>query len=478
MRHGWSAASFRCSPLSSWVAGLAGVALCLAANGSWARAEPQRASVVHQGTRAGQASHDELRRLPTRQRMASSVSAQRKASAQRSTTSPGKATTRNTIQHARVVPGALHGPSPEARLLEIYRLVGAAKLDDALDRATALVNDVPTFQLAQLTYADLLMARAGPLAGMGAGVGEPRSEAHTERLNQLRDEASRRLTGLRERPPTGALPRQFIELPRVTKHAIAVDASRSRLYLFENATDGPRLIRDYYVSLGRLGMDKTTVGDQRTPLGVYFITNRLEASQLTDFYGTGALPLNYPNEYDRRQGKTGSGIWLHGVPSDSYARSPHSTDGCVALANEDLLRILNEVRPRSTPVVIAQRLEWVKPQDLEAERVLLRSVLEGWRSARVSGDLQRALSFYAPGSAMQASGTTDWARLVQRDISAIRGRPVEIKDLSILTWTDKTPLMVVTFGEVISGERTGPVKRQYWMKENGLWKIFYEGVIG
>src|SRR3989338_9263109 len=61
--------------------------------------------------------------------------------------------------------------------------------------------------------------------------------------------------------------------------------------------------------------------------------------------GVGALPLNYPNEYDKRLGRTGSGIWLHGVPSDSYARSPNSTDGCVVLANPELQTILDQVQP-------------------------------------------------------------------------------------------------------------------------------------
>ncbi len=38
--------------------------------------------------------------------------------------------------------------------------------------------------------------------------------------------------------------------------------------------------------------------------------------------------------------------------------------------------------------------------------------------------------------------------------------------------------MVVTFGEVAENQTTGVIKRQYWTKEDGLWKIFFEGVIG
>ncbi|TAL17986.1 MAG: hypothetical protein EPO01_16360, partial [Aquabacterium sp.] len=368
--------------------------------------------------------------------------------------------------------------SAEARLLEIYRLIGAARSREALDKAAALVADVPNFQLAQLTYADLLTARTSALPNFGA-VPNPQQlqEMQSTRLTQLREEAAQRLHALRERPPAGAIPRQFIELPRSTQHAIAVDASRSRLYLFENQPDGPRLIADHYVSLGRLGVDKTIVGDQRTPLGVYFITNRLDGRQLADFYGTGALPLNYPNEYDRRLGKTGSGIWLHGVPTESYARSPRSTDGCVVLSNEDLNAVIGLVKPRTTPVLIAQKIDWVQQRDIASQRTSLRNVIEGWRSARIVGDVQRTLSFYASLNPANPQDLSERKQQVERDIGSLRGRRTNIKDLSILTWNDKTPLMVVTFGEVIEGERTGPVKRQYWSQESGMWKIFYEGVI-
>ena len=67
---------------------------------------------------------------------------------------------------------------------------------------------------------------------------------------------------------------------------------------------------------------------------------------------------------------------------------------------------------------------------------------------------------------------------MERDVSQSRGKAIELKDLAILGWRDKSDILVVTFGEVAEGQRTGSVKRQYWGKEGGLWKIFYEGVIG
>lgn len=367
--------------------------------------------------------------------------------------------------------------SPEGRLLEVYRLIGTSDLDKALGKAERLAQDVPNFQLAQLVYADLLMARAGPLAAMGA-VPPPLASQAPERLAQLHTEAMRRLTALQERPPAGAIPAQFIELPPSSRHAIAVDASRSRLYLFENGPGGLRLVADHYASIGKLGAEKSVQGDQRTPIGVYYITSRLEPSQLTDFYGAGALPLNYPNEYDRRLGRTGSGIWLHGVPPENYARSPQSTDGCVALANPELKALMERVQPRSTPVVIARSLDWVKPQAIEPERRSVRNLLEGWRVARSSGDVERVMAFYSEQFASGSRDLAQWRKLMEREAQAQKDRRLHLKDLAILGWRDRSDVLVVTFGELNEGQRTGAVKRQYWGKEDGLWKIFYEGVIG
>lgn len=365
----------------------------------------------------------------------------------------------------------------EARLLEIYRLVGSGQTRKALHKAETLVRDVPNFQLAQLVYGDLLAAQTRPLPSMGHAPDDLAAKA-PQRLDQLRMEAERRLQALRDRPPLGALPTQFIELPPTTKHAIAVDASKSRLYLFENGPNGLQLVADHYASIGRLGADKSFEGDQRTPLGVYYITSRLDAKKLTDFYGIGALPLNYPNEYDRRLGKTGSGIWLHGVPSDSYARSPNSTDGCVVLANPELQTILERVQPRSTPVVIARSLQWVTPVKTEPQRRSLHNLIEGWRVARASGDLNRLMSFYSPQFANGTRDLNQWRLTLEKEVTQQRGRALQLKDVAILGWKDKSDILVVTFGEVSDGQRTGAVKRQYWGKEGGLWKIFYEGVIG
>jgi murein L,D-transpeptidase YafK len=367
--------------------------------------------------------------------------------------------------------------SPEARLIEVYRLIRVGDTRQALAKAESLARDVPNFQLAQLVYGDLLLTRRGKLGPLDVAPSELPASAASNWV-QLRHEAAVRLAALTERPPAHAVPRQFIDLPISTRHAIAIDASRSRLYLFENDAQGLRLVADHYVSLGRLGVDKTEQGDQRTPLGVYFITSRLEGRQLKDFYGPGALTLNYPNEYDRRRGKTGGGIWLHGVPPENYARAPQSTDGCVVLANDDLMRLLREVLPRRTPVVITPKLEWVAQSQTERERTAARAMVEQWRQARSRGDLARLMALYSPQFTSGNANLEDWSKALSKELNAAGGRESELKELSILSWRDTSEVLIVTFGEVLKGQRSGPMKRQYWGKEGGQWKIFFEGVIG
>jgi len=96
----------------------------------------------------------------------------------------------------------------------------------------------------------------------------------------------------------------------------------------------------------------------------------------------------------------------------------------------------------------------------------------------MSGDAARVLSYYTPDASAGGKALADWTPLLRTELARMRGRAVQLKELSYLRWTDSADTMVVTFGEVREGQRTGPLKRQYWMRAGGQWKIFFEGVIG
>src|SRR5258708_11690335 len=124
---------------------------------------------------------------------------------------------------------------------------------------------------------------------------------------------------------------------------------RARLYLYQNDSGRPLLVAGYYVRSGKNGPLKVREGDEKTPIGVYHVTARLPQQKLSDFYGSGAFPINYPNEWDRIQGRNGHGIWLHGTPSDTYSRPPRSSNGCVVPANSHLEPLARNLHVGLTP---------------------------------------------------------------------------------------------------------------------------------
>ncbi len=375
---------------------------------------------------------------------------------------------------------AQSGLQAEARLIQIYQLIGQSKTREALKLADALVADHPNFALAQLVHGDLLVAQTQPLKSLG-DVPEATVRAAPGVLTDLREESLLRIKALRDKPAPGLQPANFVRLSPRNKHAIAVDASKARIYLFENTPQGLKLVADYYASVGKMGVEKNIEGDLKTPLGIYYVTNTLDPNSLKDLYGAGALPINYPNPYDLRRGKTGSGIWLHGVPQAQFARAPKATDGCVAVSNPDLQDIVKRVEIRTTPVVILPKLEWVNPAQSNADVAAFDRSFVAWRGAKAAGDLATALTFYTSDFDSYGKKLADWRGILAVELA--KKRASTLKDVALLHWSENTSsaTMVTTFSEVPAGAVTGLTKRQYWLRSaatQNQWKIFFEGVIG
>jgi murein L,D-transpeptidase YafK len=387
------------------------------------------------------------------------------ATAARATRKPAPA---GTIQEAS---------NAEARLIAVYEMFGRGQSRPALAKARDLVRDYPNFQLAQLVYGDLLAAQLPPSNALpdSASIAKMRGNPA---MAELHEESKRRLQALRERPPANTVPSQFLALSTRSRYAIAVDASRSRLYLFENSDKGLKLTADYYISVGKSGTDKVTEGDARTPLGVYYITSSLDPKSLKDFYGAGALPINYPNPYDVRRGKTGGGIWLHGTPPQQFARAPLASDGCVVMANPDLKQLLRKVQIGATPVVTARSLQWISQPQAEKEAQSITSAITGWKDARASGNEAQLKKFYLPDFQRSSKKSNEGISVVDDEVKYAQGKRVQLKDMSYLHWRDGDDTMVVTFGEVFEGEKSGRSRRQYWLRQGTDWKLFHEEILG
>lgn len=363
--------------------------------------------------------------------------------------------------------------TPEDRLSSVYQALDANKMDLALQRVDALIRDYPNFRLAYLVRGDLLLARARPLQTFG----NVAKTVPQDKIEGLREEALARLRARKSRPAEGLVPRYVLQLEPQQKHVFMVDSHSQRLYVFANDGGKPRLVADYYVTLGKNGVEKTREGDQRTPIGVYYVTANLPRQKLTDFYGAGAFPINYPNEWDKSRGRNGHGIWLHGVPAALYSRPPRASDGCIVLANPDLEAIGRYVQVGRTPVIIADEIEWSDAASIEAERASLAGAFEKWRADWESRDTERYLSHY---SARFSSGTQDaagWAAHKRKVNAARRYIKVGVSEVSMFRYPRERDFVVVTFEQSYRSDGLSNTmrKRQYWVREGGQWKILYEG---
>ena len=189
-------------------------------------------------------------------------------------------------------------------------------------------------------------------------------------------------------------PAWVIRVPESTSTVYIAETSSSTLYRFEREGDGVRLERRDYMSIGKGGDAKQRAGDQRTPLGIYFITDQLDTTRLHEKYGPLAFPLDYPNAWDRQQGRTGDGIWVHGVDRNGGERPPLDTDGCIALPNERLLALAGTFEPNVTPVLIGRRVDYVSDSSVELIRAELEAAIARWAGALEQGDMFTYLDAY------------------------------------------------------------------------------------
>ena len=359
----------------------------------------------------------------------------------------------------------------EALLAKSMLAISDSKPDQALNDVDSLLKINPKFKLAQLVKGDLLLARTRPLTSFGDV-----PHASHEKVAELRDEARVRLQRYKEKRPITLEPKYLWKLDPQQHYAIVVDTSKATLYLYRNVDGSPRYVADYYITSGKKGAAKVTEGDQKTPIGVYFIKSHLPKSKLTDLYGDSAYPLSYPNEWDRRHHRDGHGIWLHGTPSNTYSRPPRASNGCVVLSNEDLDHVGKVLQIGITPVIITDHVAWSSPDDHIERDALLKSI-EQWRRDWASRDTNAYLRHYASDFTNGKENLAAWSqqkKLINENKSWIK---VKLSNLSVFSYPDQPDLAVVDFEQDYRSNNLSDhmKKRQYWIRHGDHWQIIYEG---
>lgn len=344
------------------------------------------------------------------------------------------------------------------------------RLDVALKQVESLLQLHPDFRLAQLIHGDLLTARIKPLTNFG------NTKIATPAIADLRDEARARLTSYLDRPSVGMVPQQLLQLDPSIPTAVVVDTDKSRLYVFKNQHGVLQNVADYYVTIGKNGVEKTREGDNRTPLGVYYITRKLDGNKLPDLYGNFALTLNFPNDWDEKLGSFGHGIWLHGTTSETYSRPPKASSGCVVLTNNDLVELGKYITPSVTPVVIADHIKWVPAQSAVTSKDELMKQVESWRHDWESRDTEQYIKHYAANFTANKIKFSDWANAKRRVNQGKTWIKVALSRVSIFEYPGQKNMYMVSFEQDYRSNNLDNVmhKRQYWVNQNGNWKIVAE----
>jgi murein L,D-transpeptidase YafK len=352
--------------------------------------------------------------------------------------------------------------------------ISEGKTKQALNTIDQLIQSVPNFKLAYLVRGDLLMAQGKYLQSFGSA-----DNNQTEAIQDLQDEARARIERYLSKQVKDKQPNLLLAPNERQKHLIVVDTSKSRLYLYSNEAEQLKYVADYYITVGKNGVIKQSEGDKRTPIGVYFARPKLN-QPLPDLYGEGAYPLNYPNEWDKENNRRGSGIWLHGTPSNTYSRPPRASDGCVVLTNQDLKSLEPFLQAGKTPVVIVNNLEWLDStsNSPETQKKELSDAIDKWLNDWKAQYTHKYMSHYSKEFSSDGINFQKWAEHKQRVQAGKPQVEISVSDISMFSYPDtEKKLVVVDFVQDFKSStlKNKMQKRQYWIQENNSWKIIYEG---
>lgn len=279
------------------------------------------------------------------------------------------------------------------------------------------------------------------------------------------------------------IPSAFISLGAyLPTYAMVVEKNLHKLSVYKILSNGNYIVVKTYLAItGKEQGDKKFRGDNRTPEGIYFIVGKKEGAVLTQKwgnsarkYGPRAFVLDYPNIFDKRQRKTGSGIWIHGVDSNDRMQRPFDTEGCVALKNEDVLDITQYVSEFQTPVVIVDEMQVVSHDSVQKERTKIIEMIETWRKSWEDSEFDKYLGFYSENFQSLGRNKDGWLELKEKLSKLRKGDiKVQISEPKILAFRNQ--LLVEFFQRYSSPDKEDFGRKFLYLRKEGAgYKIIAE----
>ncbi|MFK8078094.1 MAG: murein L,D-transpeptidase family protein [Granulosicoccus sp.] len=353
--------------------------------------------------------------------------------------------------------------------------IAYGNLSEARVLARQLSKQFPKFALGHLLSAELEAAaafqdvRASSLAPMNQRLIDLLLEA------QFRLKATRTQRTASNQMDSGAapvLPSSVIQMGTDIDSLLIVDLDNSTIKHIAGTDESPTIIRQHYMGSGKAGFGKEIEGDNKTPLGVYTITGKRHDSTLPDLYGSGALTLNYPNALDRFLGRTGYGIWIHGVPHAQRSRAPRSSEGCVTMSNDHLLSLMQQIEPSKSLVVLTNNLSYISEESRHSQKHEFRTLFTKYQNALLSKQPLEIANLYDNSSnIVRAPNTESYKQYIQNvspsDLSIILNPSLNSHDAA-----EDAPFLVMRGRYGAHNELPFAL---YWKRSNeGEWRIATE----
>ena len=177
-------------------------------------------------------------------------------------------------------------------------------------------------------------------------------------------------------------------------YIIVVDKKYQKIYVFHKQETFSKVF-ETSCSTGKNSGSKRVAGDAKTPNGIFFTTRILHNPGPPEIYGSMAFPLDYPTISDKRAGRDGNNIWIHGTTKPLL---PKHSSGCVVLHDSDLKRLANFIYLNRTPVIISESIKWVPQNHVLPSKNELEKILISWNKAFTEKDIKKIDSLYMQGS--------------------------------------------------------------------------------
>ena len=358
----------------------------------------------------------------------------------------------------------------ENQLFSAIDDISKNKLELGESKIKSILNQKPNFKLALLIYGDLQLSKISSLNNI-AGLNNSNAKGliNELRIRKLRDNKIRNTDDL--------IPDSLIYSSNPNKKFIFIETDSSSTYLLNKVSNQFSIDKNFYTTIGKNGPFKEVEGDKKTPIGVYKVINRISSSKLPDFYGTGALPINYPNNFDKFSKRTGSGIWFHGVPKETYSRTPLASDGCMVLSNDDFFELNKFVNSLNTTTIISKKINWVTPKHNEDVKSIILATLNNWKATWESIDTEKYLSFYSKKFKTKKYDYDSWKKMKLKVNNSKTFIDINLEDIEIYKYPAYPNLFLTYFKQNYesNNHNSSMLKEILWEFENGNLKIISEG---